>query len=171
MQNTNTEGCKSERGKQSRGVVLMQDLKMCGGWFERTYSIVTLARESKESKESDGARGGMKRNRIDLLSEIPWTKKTTTNKQTTKATRCTADNAYMQTGLPPSRRAFAPLLVTLCWSNVYLRSFLLFVFAINFKASFSPGVFISPAQSASTLLLLCPAALFLTVQMQKQKQT
>lgn len=79
--NTNTEGCKSERGKQSRGVVLMQDLKMCGGWFERTYSIVTLARERRESKESDGARRGMKRNRIDLLSAIPW-KKTTTNKQT-----------------------------------------------------------------------------------------
>lgn len=27
-------------------------------------------------------------------------------------------NAYMQTGLPQSRRASAPLLVTLCWSNV-----------------------------------------------------
>lgn len=68
-------------------------------------------------------------------------KKKQQKKQRAKATRCTAGNAYMQKGLPPSRRAFAPLLGTLCWSNVYLRSFLLFVFAINFKRALLSGGF------------------------------
>lgn len=104
--NTNTEGCKSERGKQSRGVVLMQDLKMCGGWFEWTYSIVTLARERRESKESDGACGGMKRNRIDLLSAIPWkkTKQQQTNRrprpQYVRQTMHTCKRDYLQVGAP-----------------------------------------------------------------------